>query len=361
MPTAETRRPRDSSIKDEGKHWSPVYGNKEFNLSSGHDPNLQASTYTSSLWAEAVGKIGKQLPSEIREQLPDDLNGSGAFQILSTVISEAEERQKDSAAKEHQIEVPGKSGKKVKLRDVYGGILSFAMKFRDVEDIAIQASPPQAALPWAIIRLCLTAAFNKHEFYGVVIQGLEMVSSIVSHYIVIERIFVGVVSVNARAVRSSILALYAAVLQFLLKALKFFPPPEKVDEDKGYVRRKFASGLGRVRRTFRNLDITYQDSVKDILTQISKGKDSVDSDANHAYAEMNFDAFDRIGQQLDAMGYAEADRNRRLDVLRGEFDRQLESIDYKVTEIRQHEGETAGEPCPSSTRLAISGRPGPEP
>ena len=191
MATANIQRPTDSSIKDDRIDSPPAYGSKEFNHSSRPKSNVPGPSYTSSLWAEAVGKIKKELPSEIREQLPDDLSGSGASQILQTVIKEAEERQKDSTAKEHQIEIPGKNGKKVKLRDVYGGILSFAMKFRDVGDIAIQASPPQAALPWAIIRLCLTAAFNKHEFYGVIIQGLEVVSSIVSHYIVIERVFVG--------------------------------------------------------------------------------------------------------------------------------------------------------------------------
>lgn len=58
------------------------------------------------------------------------------------------------------------------------------------------------------------------------------------------------------------------------------------------MRRKFASGVNKVRRTFRNLDVIYQYLVKDILTQVSKGKDSVDSDADYAYAEMNFDAFD---------------------------------------------------------------------
>ena len=330
MVTAETRRPTDSSIKTNDP--PPAYGSKEFNLSGPPKTSVPESSYTSSLWVEAVAKIRKELPSEILEQLPDDLNTSGASLIVQTVVKEAGDRQKDSTAKEHQIEIPGKSGKKVKLRDVYGGILSFAMKFRDVGDIAIQASPPQAALPWAIVRLCLTAAFNKHEFYGVIIQGLEMVSSIVSHYIVIERVFVGLESDNAPAVRNSLLALYAAVLQFLREAVKFFPPPEKVDE-KGYVRRKLASGVDKVRRTFKNLDVTYQDSVKDILNQVSKAKDSVDKDADHAYAEMNIDAFDKIGKQLDAMGYAEAERNRRLDVLREEFDRQLESIDYKVSEM----------------------------
>ena len=249
------------------------------------------------------------------------------------MIKEAEDRQRDSTAKEHQIQVPGQHGKKVNLRDVYGGILSFAIKFRDVGDIAMQASPPQAALPWTIVRMCLTAAFNKHEFYGVIIQGLEMVSSIVSHYTVIERVFVGLKSVNASAVRKSLLELYASVLQFLRKALHFFPPPEKSDKEKGYVRRNFASGMDKISRTFKDLDVTYQDSVKEILNQVSQRKNDVDSSADHAYAEMNFDAFDKIGQQLDAMGYAEAERKRRLDVLREEFDRKLESIDYKVSEM----------------------------
>ena len=116
-------------------------------------------------------------------------------------------------------------------------------------------------------------------------------------------------------------------------ALEYFPSPEKVDDDRGYLHKKFVSGADKVRRTFRDLDVTHQNSVKNILIQISNRKDSVDSGAGHAYAEMTFDAFDRISKQLDAMGYAEADRNRRLDVLREEFDRQLESIDYKVSEI----------------------------
>ena len=326
------QRPTVSSVKD-NETSPPAYGSKESSFASRPTPNIQESSYPASLWAEAVDKIRKELPSEIREQLPDNLNGSGASQILQTVIKEAEDRQRDSTAKEHQIQVPGRHGKKVNLRDVYGGILSFAIKFRDVGDIAMQASPPQAALPWAIVRLCLTAAFNKHEFYGVIIQGLEMVSSIVSHYIVIERVFVGLKSLNASAVRKSLLELYASVLQFLREALQFFPPPEKSDKEKGYVRRKFASGVDKISRTFKNLDVTYQDSVKDILSQVSQGKNNVDSGADHAYAEMNFDAFDKIGQQLDAMGYAGAERNRRLDVLREEFDRKLDSIDYKISEM----------------------------
>ena len=322
------QRPTVSSVKDDETS-PPAYGSKESSFASRPTPNIQESSYPASLWAEAVDKIRKELPEEILEQLPDNLNSSGASQILQTVIKEAEDRQRDSTAKEHQIQVPGQHGKKVNLRDVYGGILSFAIKFRDAGDIAMQASPPQAALPWAIVRVCLTAAFNKHEFYGVIIQGLEMVSSIVSHYIVIERVFVGLKSVNASAVRKSLLELYASVLQFLRKALQFFPLPETSGKEKNYMRRKFA----KISRTFKNLDVTYQDSVKDILSQVSRGKNNVDSGADHAYAEMNFDAFDKIGQQLDAMGYAEAERNRRLAVLREEFDRKVGSIDYKVSEI----------------------------
>ena len=326
------QRPTVSSVKND-EIVPPAYASKESGFASRPTPNIQEPSYPASLWAEAVDKIYKELPDEIQEQLPENLNSSGASQILQTVVKEAKDRQRDSSAKEHQIQIPGQHGKKVNLHDVYGGILSFAIKFRDVGDIAIQASPPQAALPWAIVRLCLTAASNKHDFYGVIIQGLEMVSSIVSHYIVIERVFVGLETLNARAVRNSLLALYASVLHFLRKALQSFPPPKKSDKERNYLGRKVASGADKISRTFKNLDVTYQDSVKDILNQVSQRKNNVDSGADHAYAEMNFDAFGKIGQQLDAMGYAEAERNRRLDVLREEFDRRLESIDYKVSEM----------------------------
>ena len=330
------RDPMDMYVSENNPDPQPSYRSHEFESNGSSRPSAGKSGYSPSLWETAVANIQKRLPPNIDSSDPP--------QILETICTEAENRKEESKSKEHKVKLPGKSGKEVKLRDVYGSILSCAKRFRDVGDIAIQASPPQAALPWAIVRLCLTAAFNEHEMYGVMIQGLEMVSSIVTHYVVIERIFIGEESTHAKAVRNSLLALYAAVLDFLFAALKFFPPPQKKEEEKkGLFREKLASGADKVRRTFQSLDATYQATVKDLLNTVSKRKDDVDSDSNHAYSTMNLDAIKRsekfqaqIGKQLDAMGLAEAERDRRLSIVLTEFERPLESIDDKVSELYEY-------------------------
>lgn len=101
--------PGDSSSEDEGNNLTPANGCKEASHSSRQNSIVQDSSYTSSLWADAVEEIREQLPSEIQEQLPNDLKESAASQILSTVINEAQKRQEDLAAREHQIELPSKS------------------------------------------------------------------------------------------------------------------------------------------------------------------------------------------------------------------------------------------------------------
>ena len=323
--------PMDAYMKKESKPPPPPHSSDGAAVSDGAViASIPSSKYTSSLWEAAVGNI--------RQKLPSDIDRSNPRAILQQVVVEADERKEESKAKEHKVKLPGKSGKEVKLREVYGSILSCAKRFRDVGDIAMQASPPQAALPWAIVRLCLTAAFNEHEFYGVMIQGLEMVSSIVTHYIVIERLFVGEISDHAQAVRNSLLALYAALLDFLVEALKYFPSPRK--EEEKTIKHYFRKGADKARRTFMSLDVTSQNEIKRLLNQVSKSKDDVDSDSNHAYATMNLHAIskserfqDHISKQLDAMQLTEDEKDRRLDMLLKEFERPLGSIESKVSEI----------------------------
>ncbi|KAL6712970.1 hypothetical protein ACLMJK_009525 [Lecanora helva] len=321
--------PMDAYLRKQSQP-PPAYGSAAFMSDGAINPSVRPSGYTSSLWETAVGNI--------RQKLPSDIDSSNPAAILQQVVTEADERKEESKTKEHKVKLPGKSGKEIKLRDIYGSILSCAKRFRDVGDIAIQASPPQAALPWAIVRLCLTAAFNEHEFYGVMMQGLEMVSSIVTHYIVIERLFVGEVSDHAQAVRNSLLALYAAVLDFLVEALKYFPSLRK-EEDKT-IKHYFRKGADKAKRTFMSSDVSSQAEVKRLLNQVSKSKDDVDSDSNHAYASMNLQAINRsdkfqdiISKQLDALGVAQNDKDRRLDALLTEFEKPLESIENKVAEM----------------------------
>lgn len=161
--------------------------------------------------------------------------------------------------------------------------------------------------------------------YGVMIQGIKMVSGLVTHYIVIERIFIDEDSDHANAVKNSLLALYTAIMDFLLEALKYYPaaPPQREENDKKW--------------HFRQKLATAQASMKGLLIKVSTVKNNVDWDANHAYAAMNIQVLDgfgktqsRIRDQLENMGLAEEERSRRLAVIIEEFETPMASIDQKV-------------------------------
>lgn len=290
------------------------------------------------MWEAAVEKTKKKLPEEFEKSDPSD--------ILQTVCDEAKARQDESSGKQWKVKVPGKKGESVKLRDAYGVIALCAARFRDVGDIAAPAST-MSAVPWAIIRLCLTAAINEHETYCVMIEGLEMVSSLVTHYVVIERIFVDEDSDHARAVQNSLLALYTAIMEFLLDALNYFPRIRHDEAHQSWLHHKTASAAAKIKSAFRSLDSTALASVKGLLGKISSAKSSVDHDANHAYANMNLQVLDEFGQvqshilkQLESNGLVGDERCYRLSVILEEFQVPLYSVDEKVSEMYEQMEKT---------------------
>ena len=326
------RGPMDHYVKKHEYDPPLAYESKGSSSSQPLRPSVQISGFVSNLWETAVAKTKKRLPVEISDAHPQD--------ILQAVCSEAEAREDEVERKQWKVKVPGKNGKEVKLRDIYGVIVSSAQRFRDVGDIAIQADPGHAAIPWAIVRFCLTAAINKHEMYGIMMQGLETVTNLITHYIVIERVFVDEDDDNARAVKNSLLALYTAILDFLLAARDYFPPLHPSDDDKHWFRHKVASGAGRVKSTFKCLDGSVHASVKDLLTKVSNTKNNVDADANHAYATMNIQVLDGFGKtqkqilrQLEDSGFALEEQDRRLRVILKEFQAPVDLLDGKLSEM----------------------------
>lgn len=294
--------------------------------------SVQKSGYVSSLWEVAASRSKKALPQEIVDADPSN--------ILLNVCDEAKARQDESERKQWKVKKPGKSGEEVKLREVYGVIVSCAEKFRDVGDLVVQADPVHTALPWLVIRTCLSVGINEHEMYGIMIQGLEMVSGLVTHYVVIEQIFVLEESDHATAVKNSLLALYTAVMDFLLEALGYFPPVHREEDEKHWFRHKAASGAAKVKRAFHVLDPTAQATTQGLLNTISKAKANVDADANHAYANKTMDTLgefghvqDRILRQLESNGLDQVERDRRLSAILSEFHDPLYSMDDKVSSL----------------------------
>lgn len=250
----------DISIREHRPEPPPAYESKNTQFNGEPKPTVQRSDFVTSLWETAVANTQKRMPAELTNLKAPD--------ILRIVRTEAEARGKDSEAKQWKIKLPGKDGHEIKLRDVYDNIISCATRFREVGDLAIQADPGYAALPWAVIRLCLTAAINEHEMYGVMMQGIEMVSGLVTHYIVIERIFIDEDSDHANAVKDSLLALYTAIMDFLLEALKYFPKPSPTHDENNKqwdIRQRVATGADKVKRAFQSLDTTAQASIKGLL------------------------------------------------------------------------------------------------
>lgn len=292
-------------------------------------PSVQKSRYASSLWKAAAVKSKEKLLQELADAAPSS--------ILSDVCDEVKARQDESEKKQRKVKKPGKNGGEVKLREIYGVIASCATRFRDVGDLVVKADPVHTTLPWLVIRTCLTAAINEHEMYGIMIQGLGMVSGLVTHYIVIEQIFVVEDTDHTRAVNNSLLALYAAIMDFLLAALKYFPPVHHEAGDKHSLRNKLA---GKVKRAFRSLDPSSQVAAKGLLDTVSKAKANVDNDANHAYGTKNLellgkfrDAQNHIIKQLESNGLDQEEIKRRLTALQKELTDPLYSIDDRVSSL----------------------------
>ncbi|KAL9596338.1 MAG: hypothetical protein Q9219_005855 [cf. Caloplaca sp. 3 TL-2023] len=330
--SAPTRKqgPMDVYVQERKSDPPPSYQQSTSQIQSGSKPSVQKSAYVSSLWEAAAAKSKRALPQEIVNADPSN--------ILLNVCDEAKARQDESERKQWKVKKPGKSGEEVKLREVYGVIASCASRFRDVGDLVVQADPVHTALPWLVIRTCLTAAINEHEMYGIMIQGLEMVSGLVTHYVVIEQIFVIEDSAHARAVKNSLLALYTAVMDFLLEALSYFPPVRHEEDEKHWFRYKAASGAAKVKRAFHALDPTAQAAAKGLLDTISKAKANVDADANHAYATKNMEVLgefgkgqDHIMKQLEMNGLNQEERDQRLSAILTEFHDPLYSMDDKVS------------------------------
>ena len=175
--------------------------------------------------------------------------------------------------------------------------------------------------------------------YRIVMQGLEMISNLVTHYIVIEQIFVVENTDHTRAVKNSLLALYTAIMNFLLEALNYFPPVHHEEGDKYELRQKLA---WKAKRAFRSLNPSAQVAAKGLLEKVSKAKANVDSDANHAYATKNLkllnefgDAQNHIFKQLQSNELDREKIKRRLTAMQKELTDPLYSIDDKVSSLHE--------------------------
>ncbi|KAL8880552.1 MAG: hypothetical protein Q9198_002068 [Flavoplaca austrocitrina] len=105
------------------------------------------SSRSKGLWEKAFASLN----DEDKKLFADSKNLDKRMFLLETT-KVIEEKQKQCAHKEWKIK---RNGKVIPLRDIFGRMVSWINKFREVGDIAIQYDPAHAALPWAAVRFVL--------------------------------------------------------------------------------------------------------------------------------------------------------------------------------------------------------------
>ena len=110
----------------------------------------------------------------------------------------------------------------VSVRELFGKMVAWINKFKQVGDIAIQYDPLHAALPWAAVRLVLQAVVNEYDTNEALLEGLEYVSSLIARYAMVEALYLNQTSIANDQLSEAIVRLYSAVLIYLAKANKFY-------------------------------------------------------------------------------------------------------------------------------------------
>ncbi|KAL8953349.1 MAG: hypothetical protein Q9222_000811 [Ikaeria aurantiellina] len=139
--------------------------------------------------------------------------------FLLEITKLVEEKQKQCADKEWKIK---RNGKVIPLRDIFGRMVSWINKFKEVGDVAVYYDPAHAALPWAAVRFVLQAFVNEHQINEALVDGLEYITSLIARFAMAGGLYLSATSLAREQLSDAIVRLYGAVLVYLAKAAKFY-------------------------------------------------------------------------------------------------------------------------------------------
>lgn len=99
------------------------------------------------LWARAIGTLTAENQALI------DFNNPDRIAVLESAIALAEDKKRQCLNQRWRIRRG--HGRNLILRDVFGKIVVWIQKFKEIGDVAVQYDPVHASLPWAGVRLLL--------------------------------------------------------------------------------------------------------------------------------------------------------------------------------------------------------------
>ena len=168
-----------------------------------------------SLWKDAFALLD--------EDTRKNLQGTHAKEpkLLESVAEVAKTQHEDSVRRQWKIKTP--KGREISIRTVLNGLLQWVQNFIAIVDKLIPFDPTgHAALPWAAVKFLLTTGVKDLELYGVISEGLEKVTGLIKQYALIDEVYGNKSTSLKTDIQTSVTALYAGILNFLSRAVKYF-------------------------------------------------------------------------------------------------------------------------------------------
>ncbi|PKS11690.1 hypothetical protein jhhlp_001678 [Lomentospora prolificans] len=166
------------------------------------------------LWHEAV----ELLSDELRGSL--DAQPGNHRDILEVVLFDA--RQKRELCLARRWKIKKRNGDVIILRDVFDKIITWTNAFKSVGDTVASIGPQWVVMPWTAISLLIKMSVTESEIFGTMIDGVETTTNILARYTIFEAVYLQRRTPATAQLRSSLVALYAAVLSFLAETCSYF-------------------------------------------------------------------------------------------------------------------------------------------
>lgn len=250
----------------------------------------------SDLWTAALARLGPEDKKYLDFETQDELD---VLDDLKTLTLNA----KDESIKDRwRFRRPGSvgEGETVILRDVFGKIVTWIDRFKEIGDIVVQYDPVHTALPWAGVRFLLMIATSDIKKFEYVVEGAELIARSISRFAITEKVYFhrqSPASQPLEALKEALLRLYAVIFQYLAKAKQYFGQKTK----------------NRVVKTL----IKPQAEFEDIMKKIGAEQLSVDHNARLVDAQIRNETSDSLNAFSIDFGQKHAELLRVLGSIDG--------------------------------------------
>lgn len=188
-------------------------------------PSLQANgdvhatkTESKKLWEHAIG----QLPPDDRSLVRKYTNATSDIQVvLEGILHDVQDKREICESKRWTFSL---NGRHISVREEADRVIDWLNRFKQAGDVAVNADPIHAGLPWALVRILLQGATLEQEQLGAIIIGLERVVYTLNRCKIYQSLYLQpALKPETKAVRSNLeealSALYGTILRFLVNAL----------------------------------------------------------------------------------------------------------------------------------------------